>query len=191
MWDAQHAVRVREHEWRYAFPPAGGEAEAREDVRVRCASSAWTGFFSCTPGRRLEILTWPAARAIVVAAASGLYIVDPELPEEFAGFAAPVGLTGVTFDETGAHLFAADSLRVYAFSADRKFRWISEALDGYGARFCGCGGRVVAVEVTPFKWGLEEDEEERIVVRLRAEDGTALRSRFSIAYRYWRRNQAA
>jgi hypothetical protein len=159
---------------------------------VRFGSSAWTGFFSCIPGRRLEVLPWLAAHAIVVAAASGLYIVDPEIPEEFAGFAAPVGLTGVIFDEAGTNLFAADSLRVYAFSADRKFRWISEALDGYGARLCGFGGRVVAVEVTPFnRWGLEEDEEERTIVRLRAEDGTALRSRFSIAYRYWRRNQAA
>ena len=182
-----HAVRGGPEVWRYAFPL--GANQPVEDLYVRFAHG--TGIFECAPGRHVDVLTWPAANAIVVAAASAVYLVDPGRPEQFSGFAAPVEITGVTFDETGRHMFVADSLRIYAFSPDRLLRWISEPLDGYGARFCGCGGRVLAVELKQSEPEWEADDEAASVIRLRTEDGTILRSRFRLARRYWAKSSAA
>ncbi|HEX4279028.1 MAG TPA: hypothetical protein VHZ74_26915 [Bryobacteraceae bacterium] len=181
--------------WKYAFPPDAPRPDADlEDLHVHLTvdGTQWTGLFACTRGRHVEILPWPAAHAIIVAASNAVYIVDPQAPEEFSGIAAPVEISGVIFDESGQHMFVAGSLRVYAFSADRHFVWISESLEGYGARFCGCGGRVLAVQVNPFDPRSEGEEEAApAVVRLRTEDGTILRSRFRLAHRYWMRSEAA
>lgn len=190
-----HAVHAREYcadapggveVWKYAFPLAAHEPV--EDIHVRDAH--WTGIFECARGRHVEVLSWPAANAIVVAAANAVYIVDPAAPDQFSGFAAPVEINGVTFDESSQHMFVADSLRVYAFSSDRRFRWISEPLDGYDARFRGCGGRVLTVEIKHFEPGPDGEEAAPSVIRLRTEDGTILRSRFRLAHDY-RMNAAA
>jgi hypothetical protein len=201
------AVRVREHcattpggveVWKYALPPGVNQSVEEIHVRCRTAGSApglhgtqWTGVFECARSRHLEVLSWPAANAVVVAAANAVYIVDPDIPEQFSGFVAPVEINDVTFDESAEHMFVADSLQVYAFSSDRLFRWMSEPLDGYGARFCGCGGRVLAVELEQSGPELEGESEAPLVVRLRVEDGTILRSRFRLAHHYWRKSAAA
>ena len=205
------AVRAREHYarapggvevWKYALPP--GANQPVEEIHVRRSTGnapgrpgthlpgpQWTGVFECARSRHLEVLSWPAANAVVVAAGNALYIVDPGIPEQFSGFVAPVEISDITFDESAQHMFVADSLHVYAFSSDRLIRWMSEPLDGYGPRFCGCGGRVLAVELK--QWGpeLEGDEEAPSVVRLRTEDGTILRSRFRLARHYWMKSAAA
>lgn len=191
--DAPGGVEV----WKYAFPLAANQPV--EDVHVRFVTAAgapgpygtqWTGIFECARGRHVEVLAWPAANAIVVAAANAVYIVDPSIPEQFSGFAAPVEINGVTFDELAQHMFVADSLRIYAFSSDRLFQWISEPLDGYGAHFRGCGGRVLAVELTQSEPEPESEEVAPSVIRLRTEDGTILRSRFRLAHRYWMKSAA-
>jgi hypothetical protein len=182
-----HAVRGGGDVWRYSFPLDANRSV--EDVYVRFAH--WTGIFGCAPGRHVDVLTWPAANAIVVAAASAVYIVDPGTPEQFSGFAAPTEINGVTFDESGRQMFVADSLRIYAFSPDRLLQWISEPLDGYGARFRGCGGRVLAVELRDSELELEGEDAAPSVIRLRTEDGTILRSRFRLARRYWEKSSAA
>jgi hypothetical protein len=199
----QHALRAREYcsatpdgaeVWKYAFPSGPDQRTADcEDLHIRfaCGGRQWTGLFACARGRHVEVVPWPAANAMVIAAANAVYIVDLEAPEQFSGLAAPVEISGVIFDEGGRHLFVADSLRIYAFSPDRHFRWISEPLEGYGARLCGCGGRVLAIEVKPFVQGPESEEMAPAVLRLRTEDGTVLRSRFRVAHRYWMRNEAA
>lgn len=191
-----HAVRGREYS---ADVPAGGEVwryslhhaanQPLDDVHVRCGTQ-WTGVFECAAGRHVEVQPWAAANAIVVAGANAVYIVDPRTPEQFSGFAAPVEVTGITFDESSRHMFVADSLRIYAFSADRHFRWISEPLDGYDARFCGCGRYVLTIELKQSEPGPEGEEAAPSVIRLRIEDGTILRSRFRLAHRYWK-NAAA
>jgi hypothetical protein len=191
-----HAVHAREYSaaapegvevWKYGFPL--GANQPTDDVHVRFAK--WRGTFECARDRHVEVLRWPAANAVVVAAANAVYIVDPGIPEQFSGVVAPVEINGVTFDESAQHMFVADSVRIFAFSKDRLFRWISEPLDGYGARFCGCGGRVLAVEL--WQSDAEFDGEETVpsVIRLRTEDGTILRSRFRLARRNWLRSAAA
>jgi hypothetical protein len=171
--------------WKYDFPLVGSWPV--EEIQVRYGinppgsehGSVWTGVFKCAPARHVEVIPWAKANAVVIAAANAVYIVDPEEPSEFTGVAAPVEITGITFDESGEHMFVADSLRIYAFTSDRHFKWISEPLEGYGAKFCGCGGRVLAVEVTPAAASLESDESPApVLLRLRTEDGTILRSRF-------------
>ncbi|HXE62198.1 MAG TPA: hypothetical protein VN519_01590 [Bryobacteraceae bacterium] len=147
---------------------------------------SWTGLFPYSPGQRIDVMWWRAAHALVVVVGNGIYIVDPLTPQDFAGFEGLTTINDLIVDESTGYLFAADRLRVHAFSPDRKPRWISEAFGGYDARFVGCGGRVVALEMTPF-----EDDDAREIVRLRAEDGTVLRSRFRVAQKHWRRNQAA
>jgi hypothetical protein len=193
------AVRAREYcaaacgeveVWKYAFAPGSNQPVEEIHVRRRTAGTQWTGVFECARSRHLEVLFWPAANAVVVAAANAMYIVDPGIPEQFSGFVAPVEINGVTFDESAQYMFVADSLRVYAFSSDRLFRWISEPLDGYGARFLGCGGRVLAVELRQCGSELEGEEDAPSVVRLRTEDGTILRSRFRLA-RHYRMKSAA
>jgi hypothetical protein len=197
-----HAVHARENSadtpagvevWKYAFPLASNEPV--DDLHVRfttpgTAGGPWTGIFECARRRHVNVLTWPEAKAVVVAAANAVYIVNPDAPEKFSGFAAPVEITDITFDESAQHMFVADSLRIYAFSSDRIFRWISEPLDGYGARFRGCGGRVLAVEVKQSE-PEPEVEEAASVIRLRTEDGTILRSRFRMVHRYWQNSGAA
>jgi hypothetical protein len=198
------AVRAREYcadapggveVWKYAFPVAAHEPV--EDIHVRhehgryTRRAPWTGIFECARGRHVEVLPWPAANAIVVAAANAVYIVDPAAPEQFSGLAAPVEINGVTFDESAQHMFVADSLRVYAFSSDRRFRWISEPLDGYDVRFRGCGRRVLAVEIKQSEPGPDGEEAAPSVIRLRTEDGTILRSRFRLVHDYWVNNAAA
>jgi hypothetical protein len=189
--DAPGGVEV----WKYAFPLAAQEPV--EDIHVRYThapytrGAPWTGIFECARGRHVEVLPWPAANAIVVAAANAVYIVDPADPEQFSGLAAPVEINGITFDESAQHMFVADSLRVYAFSADRRFRWISEPLDGYDARFRGCGRRVLAVEIKQSAPGPDGEEAAPSVIRLRTEDGTILRSRFRLVHDYWVNNAAA
>jgi hypothetical protein len=201
------AVRTREHYaaapggvevWKYALPPGANQPVEEIHVRRRTEGSApgpngaqWTGVFECARGRHLEVLSWPAANAVVVAAANAVYIVDPGVPEQFSGFVAPVEINDVTFDESAQHMFVADSLRVYAFSSDRLFRWMSEPLDGYGARFCGCGRRVLAIELKQCGPELDREEEAPSIVRLRIEDGTILRSRFRLAHHYWMKSAAA
>jgi hypothetical protein len=189
------AVRAREYSaeapdgievWKYSFPlPANDPVE---DVHVRFRSqdtgALWTGVFECARGRHVDVVPWTQADAIVVVAANAIYIVDPRFPEKFNGVAAPVEITGITFDETGRHMFVAESLRVYAFSSDGRFRWISEPFDGYGARFRGCGGRVLAVEINPAEPDPDGEPVEPSLIRLRTEDGTILRSRFRLAHRY-------
>jgi hypothetical protein len=178
--------------WKYALPRGANQAVEEIHVRRRTAAGTqWTGVFECAPGRHVEVLSWPAANAVVVAAANAVYIVDPDIPDRFSGLVAHVEINDFTFDESAQHLFVADNLHVYAFSADRVFRWMSEQIDGYGARFCGCGGRVLAVEVKQCGLELEGEEEAPSVVRLRIEDGTILRSRFRLARHYWMKSAAA
>ena len=131
-------------------------------ARRPCTRTPWIGVFECARSRHLEVLFRPAANAVVVTAANAVYIVDPGIPEQFSGFIAPVEINGVT-----------------------------EPLDGYGARFCGCGGRVLAVELKQCGPELENEEEAPSVVPLRTEDGTILRSRFRLARHYWKKSAAA
>jgi len=202
-----HAVRAREYcvgaplgveVWKYAFPVAGNHPV--EDIHVRFTTTgkepgsqkaSWIGIFECACGRHVDVMPWPAANAIVVAAANALYIVDPAMPEQFSGFAAPVEINGVIFDESARHMFVADSLRIYAFSSDRRFLWMSEPLEGYDARFRACGRRVLAVELKESEPLPEGEEEMSSLIRLRTEDGTILRSRFRLAQRYWSKSTAA
>ena len=203
-----HAVRAREYSaaaptgvevWKYAFPLAGNQPV--EDIHVRFTTAEetlqsqkapWIGIFECARGRHVDVISWPAANALVVAAANALYIVDPAKPEQFSGIPAPVEINGFIFDESGRHMFVADSLRIYAFSPDRRFQWMSEPLEGYDARFRACGRRVLAIELKQNELLAEGGEKEvPSVVRLRTEDGTILRSRFRLAHRYWAENTAA
>jgi hypothetical protein len=200
-----HAVRIGKYNagapapaemWKYAFPLAWNEPV--EDVPVRFSSaggtgshgSNWIGMFECARSRHVDVLPWPAANAIVVAAANALYIVDPNNPEQFTGLAAPVAINDVTFDESARHMFVADSLRIHAFSSDLHLQWVSEPLDGYDARFRACGRRVLTVQLTSEPSpGYEEGP--LLVIRLRIEDGTVLRSRFRQIQDYWRKRLAA
>lgn len=177
--------------WKYAFAVRPDQSVSDLYIRLtdvgfsparKCCQ--WQGAFSIASGRHVDVLPWPAASAIVVAAANALYIVDPDTPEQFSGFAAPVEINAFTFDESAQHLFIADSLRIYAFSSDRVFRWISEPLNGYGARFRGCRQRMLTVEVKKSKPGLDCEELTPSLIRLRIEDGTILRSRFRIVQNY-------
>jgi hypothetical protein len=170
-----------------------------EDVHVRLSTSEgtgshgsnWTGIFECARSRHVDVLPWPAANAIVVAAANAVYVVDPSIPEKFIGFAAPVQINGVIFDESARHMFVAESLRIYAFSSDLRLRWVSEPLGGYDARFCACGRRMLTIELRQSEPGPEAEEGDPSVIHLRTEDGTILRSRFRQAQGYWRKNAAA
>jgi hypothetical protein len=167
-------------EWSYHFSATNGD-----ELRVSLPGQ-WTGLFAYAPGQRLEVLWWSGGNAIVVAVGNAIYIVDPDTPEDVAGFEGLTTITDLMVDESSGQLFVADQLRVHAFSLDRKLRWVSEALGGYDVQFAGCGGRVIVVQVTS-----SEDDETRETVKLRAEDGTVLRSRFRVAQKHWRRNQAA
>lgn len=201
------AVRTREYccdlpadgiaVWKYALPlPAN---EPVESLEVHCRSGSlgpslgdtdWVGIFECVRDRHVEVIPWAAANAIVVAAANTLYIVNPQIPQQFTGLTAAAGINGITFDEAGEQMFIADGIRLYAFSSNRRFKWMSEPIDGYIARFCGCGRRVLAVEVRQCHADLDAQEESSIM-RLRTEDGTILRSRFRLAHRYRMMNTAA
>jgi hypothetical protein len=179
--------------WKYSFPL--GARQPVDDICVHCALTErsgapliWTGFFECARGRHLEILTWPEANAIVIAAMNALYIVNPNTPDRFIGFAAPIEIDGVAFDESGRHMFAAESLRVYCFSSDHLFRWISEPLDGYGAHLLTCRQGVLLVRVLQYEQDPDRDSASSLI-RLRAEDGTLVRSRLHMA-RFWRRGGA-
>ena len=183
--------------WKYAFPLAANHPV--EDLHVRCTTAGdgpgshgtrWTGIFECARGRHVDVLLWPAANSVVIAAANAVYIVDPSIPEQLSGFAAPVEINDIIFDESAQNMFVADSLRIYAFSSDRLFRWISEPLDGYGAHFRGCRGRVLAVQLKQSE-SEPEGEGAPSVIRLRTEDGTILRSRFRLVHRYWMKSMAA
>ncbi len=194
--DYLHAVHAREYSsaapdgvevWKYAFPLHGNDE--LDDLHIRTAG--WTGVFECAYRRNIEVARWEAAHALVIAAANAVYIVDPDNPEVFSGIAAPVGITGVTFDEPGEHMFVADSLRVYAFSSDRLFQWISEPLEGYDVHLQGCSHRVLAVEVKPLEPEPDAEEPAPSVIKLRAEDGTVLRSRFRRGLRHWTKPAAA
>lgn len=173
--------------WKYAFPLHA--SDDLDDIHVR--AGVWTGVFECARGRNLDVLSWENAHALVVAAANAVYIVDPRNPELFSGVEAPVGISGVTFDESREHMFVADSLRVYAFSSDRLFQWISEPLDGYDAHLRGCGGRVLAVELRPLEATPDGEEPPPAVIQLRTDDGTILRPRFRRGGRQWQRTAAA
>jgi hypothetical protein len=202
------AVRAREYGadappggiqvWKYAFPFPANQPVEYVQIRYRSdgttpsvADQPWVGIFECARDRHVDVLFWAAADAIVVAAANALYIVNPHKPEQFSGLAAPAEITGVTFDEAGEHMFAAGRLRLYAFSSDRLFRWISESFEGYVTRFCGCGRRVLAVEVKQWQTDLDGEETASSIMRLRTEDGTILRSRFRLARRYRTMDTAA
>lgn len=124
-----------------------------------------------------------------MAASNALYIVDPSRPDQLSGFVAPIEIDDVTFDESGQHMYVAESLRIYAFSADRIFRWISEPLDGYGARFAACNGGMLVVEIKQCDRAGEHEFSSQI--RLRSEDGTILRSRFRLAHRHGEKSAAA
>lgn len=174
--------------WKYTFPVHG--SDELDDVLIRTGN--WSGVFECARARNLEVVRWETAHSLVIAAANAVYIVDPDNPEAFSGLAAPVAITGVTFDEKGQHMFVADSLRVYAFSSDRLFQWISEPLEGYDAHLLDCGHRVLAVELKPLvDLQPNGDEPEPSVIRLRTEDGTILRSRFRRGAHHWSRPAAA
>jgi hypothetical protein len=175
--------------WRYAF--SLGAVQSAEDIRISFSGGAqpWTGLFECARNRQMKVLQWPEASSIVVAASNALYIVDPSRPQQFRGFVAPVEINDLTFDESGRHLFVAESLRIHAYSADRNFLWISEPLDGYGARFAGCHGRVLLVEIKQSDRAGEYESSSQI--RLRTEDGTILRSRFRLAQRHKEKSVAA
>ncbi len=173
--------------WEYRLGVAG--AEPGEELHVHFGG--WSGVFECLEKRHVEVLTWPEANALVVVTSNAVYLVNPEIPGKFSGVLAPIGITDVTFDKAAGHMFVAGSVRVYAFTSDLRFRWISEALEGYGAHFRGCGGRVVAVDVKQSEPGPDGVEAPTAVVRLRAEDGTVLRSRFRRICRYRLENMAA
>jgi hypothetical protein len=168
--------------WKYAFPAT--QNYGLSELRIRLTGledmptpkgRPWDGSFEIAAGRHVDVLPWPAARAIVVAAANAVYIVNPDMPQRFSGFAAPIEISGFTFDESQQRLFIADSLRIYSFSADGLFRWISEPLDGYGARFRGCQRGVLAVEVRRPEPSADSEEGTPCVVRLCTEDGAVLR----------------
>jgi hypothetical protein len=191
-----HAVHAREYTaaapdgaevWKYAFPLHSSDEV--DDVHIR--SGSWTGVFECAHAHHLEVLPWENAHALVVAAANAVYIVDPRNPELFSGVDAPIGISGVTFDESREHMFVADSLRVYAFSSDRLFRWISEPLEGYDAHLQSCGRSVLAVELRPLSPTPDGAEPPPAVIRLRTEDGTILRPRFGRSSRSFTRPAAA
>lgn len=181
--------------WKYGYPMPSNHV--LQDVLVRLISppdlpagvAPWIGVFECARGRHVDVVPWPEAEAVVVSAANAAYIVNPRSPEQFTGFSAQVEINGIAFDEGNEHLYIAESLRVHAFSKDRRLRWISEPLDGYDARLCGCSGRIVAVEVKHD--GVSEDDPQTSVIRLRAEDGTILRSRFRLARHHWLHRAAA
>jgi hypothetical protein len=178
--------------WKHTLPLAASQPV--DDIHVRFTTSRdtrWTGIFECARSRHVGVLPWPAAKAVVVAAANAVYIVDPDNPQQFSGLAAPVEINDVIFDESARHMFVADSLRMYAFSPDRLLQWISEPLDGYGAHFRGCRGRVLAVQLKHYELQPEYEEETPSLIRLRTEDGTILRSRFRLARKYWLRSGAA
>ena len=192
-----HAVRARENcaeapdgidVWRYDFPPAANQSI--DDLHVRTPESPqWTGIFGCARGGHVEVFPWPGANALVVAASNALYIVDPDTPERFSGIPAPIGITDVIFDEEAREMFVADSLRIYSFSVEGLLRWVSEPLEGYTAHFLACKGRVLAVEVKQPVPGIEDMHD--LVMRLRTEDGTILRSRFRQVQSHWMRKGAA
>jgi hypothetical protein len=197
-----HAVRAREYYaeapegidvWKYGFPLSAHQPVEDVHVRIKTAGAdqdnGWVGSFECARGRHIEVIPWAAANAVVVVAANGVYIVDPAHPEQFNGFAAPVEINGVMFDESGRNMFVAESLRVYAFSSDGLLRWMSEPLEGHGVRFRACGGRVLAIEVRQAE--ADGEESPPSLVRLRTEDGTILRSRFRRGRRYWAKRTAA
>jgi hypothetical protein len=138
----------------------------------------WIGLFQRAHRQHVSALPWPAANAVVVAAA--LYIVDPSRPETFSGFAAPVGIIEVIFDESAQHMLVADSLRINAFFSDRHFQWISKPVGGYEARFRGRRRRVLAVEIKQNESELEGEQVAPSVIRLQIEDGTILRWRFRL-----------
>jgi hypothetical protein len=178
--------------WKYAFPL--GATQPTEDIRIRFSpagdsSNQWTGLFERAQRRKAKIFLWPEASAIVVAASNAVYIVDPSKPEQFSGFAAPVEINDITFDASGQHMFVAESLRIYAFTADRIFRWISEPLGGYGARFASCHGGVLLVEIK--QSDREGEHEFSSQIRMRTEDGKVLRSRFRLARRHREKSVAA
>jgi hypothetical protein len=195
------AVRVQEDDlqentdgnvWKYALPP--GATHPTEDLRVRFRltdnlKNQWTGLFECASRRQVKILHWPEASSIVVAASNALYIVDPSRPGQFSGFVAPIEINDVAFDESRRNMFIAESLRIYAFSADGVFRWISEPLGGYGARFASCHGRVLTVEIKQSDRNGEHEFSSQL--RLRTEDGTLLRSRFRLARGHREKSAAA
>ena len=173
--------------WKYAFPLhcEGG----LDDIHIR--AGAWVGVFECAHGRNLDVIPWEKAHSLVVAAANAVYIVDPGNPEVFSGVDAPVGISGVTLDESAEHMFVADSLRVYAFSSDRHFQWISEPLEGYDAHLRGCGDSILAVELRPLQSTPDAEERPASIVQLRTEDGTILRSGSRRGNRHWQRTAAA
>jgi len=98
-------------------------------------------------------------------------------------------INDVAFDESRRNMFIAESLRIYAFSADGVFRWISEPLGGYGARFASCQGRVLTVEIKQSDRNGEHEFSSQL--RLRTEDGTLLRSRFRLARGHREKSAAA
>ena len=89
-----HAVRAREYcasdapggveVWKYSFPLTDSRLVDDIHVRFETAGSApglkgpqWIGIFECATARHVDVIPWPAANAIVVAAANAVYIVDP------------------------------------------------------------------------------------------------------------------
>jgi len=178
--------------WKYAFPIACNTPV--EELHVRISSGAalelrdtnWAGVFECARSRHVDVLAWPTANAIVVAAANAVYIVDPRTPEHFSGLAAEIN--GVAFDESAQHMFVAETLRIHAFSFfSRQLLWVSEPLDGYDARLRACGRRVLTLELKSPEPAPDGDDAYVSLVRLRIEDGAVLKSRFRRLQDYRRR----
>ena len=175
--------------WRYAFPlPSRNPVE---EIHVRCeqAGVRWNGLFQCASRGQLNVTTWPGTNTIIVAAVDALYIVDPVHPEHFGGFSAPVEINNFIFDESAEHVFVAESLRLYCFSAIGHFRWISPSLGGYGTRLLSCHDGLVLAESNR-----DEDletESAPFPTRVRVEDGTILRTLSAPGWARWRKLPAA
>ena len=159
----------------YAFPGSNHTGKIKLPVRyTRPDGTAWSGDFECAVGQNVNILHWPEANSIVVLAANALYIVNPENPDYFYGFEAPIRIDNAMFDERGERLFVAESKRIHAYSREPRLLWVSQDLNGYDAKLTECANGLVMVELKEDSELADELDDQSIprrIVRIRAEDG--------------------
>ena len=195
----QGAVRAREYSgavpggvevWKYALPLGANQPVEEMHVRKRehtdgsaSSNAPAAGIWMSCPGRR-QMRSW-LRRPMPCTS----WIRPP--PNNSAVSSRRLRSTALSSTNRRSTCSSPIACASMHFPSDRLFRWISEPLDGYGARFRGCGGRVLAVELKQCGPELDCEEEAPSVVRLRTEDGTILRSRFRLARHYWMKNAAA